>query len=66
MEASKSMFEAKTLPSLLIAKRVGNMYTPSLYGCLASLLTRCGFVNHCDDCLVIAIHATNAAINIVT
>ncbi|MCL4125247.1 UNVERIFIED_CONTAM: hypothetical protein GTU68_009410, partial [Idotea baltica] len=35
---SKDLFEAKTKPSLLIANQVGNMYTPSLYGGLASIL----------------------------
>jgi len=38
MEHSKSTFEEKTEPSLLLAYQVGNMYTPSLYGCLVSLL----------------------------
>ncbi|EFA06304.1 hydroxymethylglutaryl-CoA synthase 1 [Tribolium castaneum] len=35
---TKDTFEAKTKPSLLIASQVGNMYTPSLYGGLVSLL----------------------------
>ena len=38
MTYSKTMFEEKTLPSLLLANQVGNMYTPSLYGGLVSLL----------------------------
>nr|BAM38487.2 3-hydroxy-3-methylglutaryl coenzyme A synthase-2 [Nasutitermes takasagoensis] len=38
MEHSKSTFEEKTKPSLLLAYQVGNMYTPSLYGCLVSFL----------------------------
>ncbi|XP_049839401.1 hydroxymethylglutaryl-CoA synthase 1 [Schistocerca gregaria] len=38
MTCSKNAFEEKTLPSLLLAREVGNMYTPSLYGCLVSLL----------------------------
>jgi len=38
MEASKETFDSKTEPSLLIAKNVGNMYTPSLYGGLVSFL----------------------------
>lgn len=38
MTASSNIFNEKTSPSLLIARRVGNMYTPSLYGCLVSLL----------------------------
>jgi len=40
MTASKTLFQQKTLPYLLIAKRVGNMYTPSLYGGLVSYLIR--------------------------
>ncbi|XP_005112064.1 hydroxymethylglutaryl-CoA synthase 1 [Aplysia californica] len=36
--ASKSLFEGKTKPSLLVANQVGNMYTPSLYGGLASFI----------------------------
>lgn len=35
---SKVSFETKTLPSLLVATNVGNMYTPSLYGGLVSYL----------------------------
>ncbi|XP_068893713.1 hydroxymethylglutaryl-CoA synthase 1-like isoform X1 [Tenebrio molitor] len=35
---SKEAFCKKTSPSLLIASQVGNMYTPSLYGGLVSLL----------------------------
>ncbi|XP_018562160.1 hydroxymethylglutaryl-CoA synthase 1 [Anoplophora glabripennis] len=35
---SKEIFDKKTSPSLLIASQVGNMYTPSLYGGLVSLL----------------------------
>jgi hydroxymethylglutaryl-CoA synthase len=38
MAASQSLFEAKTKPSLLVANQVGNMYTPSLYGGLASYI----------------------------
>jgi len=38
MDASKVTFESKTEPSLLIAKNVGNMYTPSLYGGLVSFI----------------------------
>ncbi|KAJ9587030.1 hypothetical protein L9F63_019372 [Diploptera punctata] len=38
MSYSKTMFEEKTKPSLLLANQVGNMYTPSLYGGLVSLL----------------------------
>jgi len=36
---TKTLFAAKCEPSLLIARNVGNMYTPSLYGCLSSLLS---------------------------
>uniref|UniRef100_A0A8C0FDR9 Hydroxymethylglutaryl-CoA synthase n=1 Tax=Bubo bubo TaxID=30461 RepID=A0A8C0FDR9_BUBBB len=36
--ASQEIFNQKTKPSLLLSSRNGNMYTPSMYGCLASLL----------------------------
>lgn len=35
---SANVFNDKTSPSLMLARRVGNMYTPSLYGCLVSLV----------------------------
>lgn len=38
MKCSKDAYDKKTAPSLCISRNVGNMYTPSLYGCLASLL----------------------------
>lgn len=38
MKASSDLFERKTKPSLLISNQNGNMYTPSVYGCLASLI----------------------------
>lgn len=38
MNYSNSIFEAKTKPSLFVASQVGNMYTPSVYGGLVSLL----------------------------
>ncbi|TGZ71826.1 hypothetical protein CRM22_002434 [Opisthorchis felineus] len=38
MEATRSLFSVKVEHSLVFAKHVGNMYTASLYGCLASLL----------------------------
>jgi hydroxymethylglutaryl-CoA synthase len=38
MTHSKTIFQTKTQPSLLIATNVGNMYTPSLYGGLVSYL----------------------------
>uniref|UniRef100_A0A8C5IJZ5 Hydroxymethylglutaryl-CoA synthase n=1 Tax=Junco hyemalis TaxID=40217 RepID=A0A8C5IJZ5_JUNHY len=37
--ASQDIFNQKTKPSLLLSSRNGNMYTPSMYGCLASLLS---------------------------
>jgi hypothetical protein len=40
MDYSRSIFEEKTKPSLLLSKQVGNMYTTSLYGGLVSLLIR--------------------------
>ncbi|XP_073212376.1 hydroxymethylglutaryl-CoA synthase, mitochondrial isoform X2 [Lepidochelys kempii] len=39
-KASLEMFSQKTKPSLLLSSRNGNMYTPSMYGCLASLLAQ--------------------------
>ncbi|XP_076067054.1 hydroxymethylglutaryl-CoA synthase isoform X4 [Oratosquilla oratoria] len=39
MANSMPTFEAKTKPSLLVATQVGNMYTPSLYGSLAGLIS---------------------------
>lgn len=38
LENSKEQFSQKTCPSLLVARQVGNMYTPSLYGGLVSLI----------------------------
>ncbi|RNA23808.1 hydroxymethylglutaryl- synthase 1, partial [Brachionus plicatilis] len=38
IKSSESLFKKKTLPTLLFAKEIGNMYTPSLYGCLVSHL----------------------------
>ncbi|KAG7268297.1 hypothetical protein CRUP_023092 [Coryphaenoides rupestris] len=38
MKASAELFEAKTKASLLISNQNGNMYTPSVYGCLASII----------------------------
>jgi hydroxymethylglutaryl-CoA synthase len=37
--ASKASFAKKTDPGMACSKRLGNMYTGSLYGCLASLLS---------------------------
>uniref|UniRef100_A0A665VQP0 Hydroxymethylglutaryl-CoA synthase n=1 Tax=Echeneis naucrates TaxID=173247 RepID=A0A665VQP0_ECHNA len=41
MKASAELFDRKTKPSLLISNQNGNMYTPSVYGCLASLIAQC-------------------------
>ncbi|CAD5123315.1 DgyrCDS11673 [Dimorphilus gyrociliatus] len=38
MSATRELFEEKTKPSLTLAKNVGNMYTPSVYGGLVSYL----------------------------
>ncbi|KAL0273315.1 UNVERIFIED_CONTAM: hypothetical protein PYX00_006013 [Menopon gallinae] len=38
LSASKDIFSTRTEPSLWLAKQVGNMYTPSLYGGLVSYL----------------------------
>lgn len=40
MKASSDLFEKKTKSSLLISNQNGNMYTPSVYGCLASLIAQ--------------------------
>ncbi|EGN96872.1 hypothetical protein SERLA73DRAFT_185085 [Serpula lacrymans var. lacrymans S7.3] len=37
--ASKSTYAKKVEPTMATSKRLGNMYTASLYGCLASLLS---------------------------
>ncbi|XP_060630302.2 hydroxymethylglutaryl-CoA synthase, mitochondrial [Anolis sagrei] len=39
-KASQELFSQKTQPSLFLSARNGNMYTPSVYGCLASLLAQ--------------------------
>ncbi|XP_044295314.1 hydroxymethylglutaryl-CoA synthase, mitochondrial isoform X2 [Varanus komodoensis] len=39
-KASQELFRQKTQPSLFLSARNGNMYTPSVYGCLASLLAQ--------------------------
>nr|CAH7734605.1 unnamed protein product [Callosobruchus chinensis] len=38
MTQSEATFNSKTKPSLYVSIENGNMYTPSVYGCLASLL----------------------------
>lgn len=40
MKASSALFEEKTSSSLLLSSQNGNMYTPSVYGCLASLMAQ--------------------------
>ena len=47
MAASRSLFEEKTRPSTLISNQVGNMYTSSVYGGLASYLA--ALVPQADD-----------------
>ena len=37
--ASKAVYKQKVEPTMATSKRLGNMYTASLYGCLASLLS---------------------------
>uniref|UniRef100_A0A2D4JKK6 Hydroxymethylglutaryl-CoA synthase n=2 Tax=Micrurus lemniscatus lemniscatus TaxID=129467 RepID=A0A2D4JKK6_MICLE len=39
-KASHELFKQKTQPSLFLSARNGNMYTPSVYGCLTSLLAQ--------------------------
>jgi hydroxymethylglutaryl-CoA synthase len=41
---SKEQFAIKTQPSLMLSSLVGNMYTPSLYAGLVSLLVKYFFV----------------------
>lgn len=40
MKASSALFEEKTSSSLLLSSQNGNMYAPSVYGCLASLIAQ--------------------------
>ncbi|XP_064595779.1 hydroxymethylglutaryl-CoA synthase 1-like [Liolophura sinensis] len=40
VKASKDMYSRKTLPSLKVASQVGNMYTASVYGGLASCIAK--------------------------
>lgn len=40
LKASTEMFEQKTKDSLLVSNQNGNMYTPSVYGCLASIIAQ--------------------------
>ncbi|XP_030062547.1 hydroxymethylglutaryl-CoA synthase, mitochondrial [Microcaecilia unicolor] len=40
LKASQAVFNEKTKSSLFLATQNGNMYTPSMYGCLASVLAR--------------------------
>lgn len=40
LKASGDMFEQKTKDSLLVSNQNGNMYTPSVYGCLASVIAQ--------------------------
>lgn len=37
-QVAKSQYDAKVIPTTLIPKQVGNMYTASLYAALASLI----------------------------
>ena len=40
VSASKALFDKKVDPSMACSRRLGNTYTASLYGCLASLLSK--------------------------
>ncbi|XP_064410485.1 hydroxymethylglutaryl-CoA synthase, cytoplasmic [Latimeria chalumnae] len=40
MKASSELFNQKTKASLIVSNQNGNMYTPSVYGCLASVLAQ--------------------------
>ncbi|MEQ2304427.1 hypothetical protein AMECASPLE_026912 [Ameca splendens] len=55
MKASAELFKTKTKPSLLISSQNGNMYTPSVYGCLASLIAE--YVSQSASCLTQSVHS---------
>ena len=40
MKAAAEAYELRTVPTILLGQQVGNMYTASLYGGLASLMAR--------------------------
>ncbi|XP_075246521.1 hydroxymethylglutaryl-CoA synthase 1-like isoform X2 [Convolutriloba macropyga] len=61
LEISKPLFEAKTVPTLRIAQRVGNMYTPSLYGCLVSFLTSRSCSELCNNKLAMFSYGSGMA-----
>jgi len=44
VQVSKSAFAERCEPTLLVSQNVGNMYTPSLYGCLISLIAQVNLV----------------------
>ncbi|XP_072903874.1 hydroxymethylglutaryl-CoA synthase, cytoplasmic isoform X1 [Hemitrygon akajei] len=40
LKASAEIFKQKTQPSLIVSNQNGNMYTPSVYGCLSAILAQ--------------------------
>ena len=40
MKAAAEAYELRTVPTILLGQQVGNMYTASLYGGLASLMAK--------------------------
>lgn len=40
MKAAAEAYELRTVPTILLGQEVGNMYTASLYGGLASLMAK--------------------------
>lgn len=40
LKASTEIFQQKTQPSLMVSNQNGNMYTPSVYGCLSAVLAQ--------------------------
>ncbi|GCC20261.1 hypothetical protein chiPu_0018839 [Chiloscyllium punctatum] len=40
LKASSDIFKQKTHPSLMLSNQNGNMYTPSVYGCLSAVLSQ--------------------------
>ncbi|XP_078287347.1 hydroxymethylglutaryl-CoA synthase, cytoplasmic isoform X2 [Rhinoraja longicauda] len=40
LRASTEIFQQKTQPSLMVSNQNGNMYTPSVYGCLSAVLAQ--------------------------
>lgn len=61
---SKPLFEAKTQPTLLLASMIGNMYTPSLYGGLVSLLVQYVWISTNWQALTFELHQRISSIQL--